>query len=67
MFNQQELRQLVGGTEVDVDVDDLRQHTVYGGLFDTEHPTIKVFWKVRFLLVGQMRCVLIMDYRLWNR
>ena len=47
MFNQQELRQLVGGTEVDVDVGDLRRHTVYGGLFDADHPTIKAFWKVR--------------------
>lgn len=64
MFNQQELRQLVGGTEVDVDVDDLRRHTLYGGLFDADHPTIKVFWKVRCLFENIWVPTIV--YRLWD-
>lgn len=46
MFNQQELQILIGGTEEPVNVDDLRDNTVYGGSFNEEHPTVTAFWKV---------------------
>jgi ubiquitin-protein ligase E3 C len=47
MFNQQELQLLLGGANAPIDVNDLRQNTVYGGLFNDEEPTIVAFWKVR--------------------
>lgn len=46
MFNQQELQILLGGVNAPVDVQDLRAHTQYGGLYDNDEPTIQAFWKV---------------------
>lgn len=47
MFNQQELQILVGGVNAPIDLDDLRQNTNYGGLYDDNEATIQAFWKVR--------------------
>ena len=51
MFNQSELQRLVGGDSSEIDIDDLRDNTIYGGLYEVgddgeEHQTIKMFWKV---------------------
>ncbi|TQV97542.1 hypothetical protein V2A60_006706 [Cordyceps javanica] len=51
MFNQSELQRLVGGDSSEINIEDLRENTVYSGLYDIgddkeEHPTIKMFWKV---------------------
>ncbi|ERS99074.1 hypothetical protein HMPREF1624_04269 [Sporothrix schenckii ATCC 58251] len=51
MFNQNELQRLVGGDSSEIDVDDLRRNTIYGGLYvigddHEEHPTVKLFWDV---------------------
>ncbi|KAH8428027.1 HECT-type E3 ubiquitin-protein ligase [Aspergillus melleus] len=51
MFNQAELQTLVSGESGDIDVSDLRRHTLYGGVYvigddKEEHPTIKLFWEV---------------------
>jgi ubiquitin-protein ligase E3 C len=46
MFNQQEIQILLGGVNAPVDLDDLRAHTNYGGLYDDKEPTIVAFWKV---------------------
>ena len=51
MFNQSELQHLVGGDTTEIDVDDLRRHTMYSGVYvigddQQEHPTIKLFWEV---------------------
>ncbi|KAL4810797.1 hypothetical protein BDV18DRAFT_2432 [Aspergillus unguis] len=51
MFNQSELQTLVSGESGDIDVQDLRRNTLYGGVYTIgddreEHPTIKLFWKV---------------------
>lgn len=46
MFNQQELQILLGGVNAPVDVQDLRAHTQYGGLYDNDESTIQTFWKV---------------------
>lgn len=46
MFNQQELQVLLGGVNTPIDINDLRQHTNYGGLYDDGEPTIVAFWKV---------------------
>lgn len=47
MFNQQELQVLLGGVNTPIDINDLRQSTNYGGLYDDQEPTIVAFWKVR--------------------
>jgi len=47
MFNQQEVQILLGGVNTPIDVQDLKNNTNYGGLFDARHPTILLFWKVR--------------------
>ncbi|OCH88442.1 HECT-domain-containing protein [Obba rivulosa] len=46
MFNQQELQILLGGVNSPIDLDDLRKHTQYGGVYDDKHPTIEMFWNV---------------------
>ncbi|KAG8973411.1 hypothetical protein FRC05_008802 [Tulasnella sp. 425] len=56
MFNQQELQILIGGTEEPVNVDDLRDNTVYGGSFNEEHPTVAAFWKVLRSFDQAQRC-----------
>ncbi|CZT41019.1 related to HUL5-ubiquitin-protein ligase (E3) [Rhynchosporium secalis] len=51
MFNQSELQTLIGGDSSEVNVEDLRRNTQYGGVYQIgddgqEHDTIKLFWKV---------------------
>ncbi|KAJ3156126.1 hypothetical protein HDU86_004094 [Geranomyces michiganensis] len=47
MFNQQELQILLGGdVSAPVSVADLKAHTVYGGGFTPQHPTIVMFWEI---------------------
>ncbi|KAJ5157140.1 uncharacterized protein N7482_008240 [Penicillium canariense] len=51
MFNQSELQTLVSGETGDIDVEDLRRNTQYGGVYtigddNEEHPTVQLFWKV---------------------
>ncbi|KAF8580133.1 HECT-domain-containing protein [Ramaria rubella] len=46
MFNQQEVQILVGGVNAPIDLDDLRQNCTYGGLYDDNEETIRLFWKV---------------------
>ena len=55
MFNQQELQILLGGVNSPIDLDDLRRHTQYGGLFNEEEPTIQMFWRVRHPLCHSRR------------
>jgi hypothetical protein len=55
MFNQQEVQILIGGVNSPIDLDDLRRHTNYGGLYDDNHETVVMFWNVsRFLLCFQL-------------
>jgi ubiquitin-protein ligase E3 C len=64
MFNQSELQRLVGGDSSEIDIDDLRNNTIYSGLYEIgddgeEHETIKLFWKVmRSFTDAQRRDVL---------
>ena len=44
MFDQQELQMIVGGTESDIDIDDLRANCNVTGF--TNDSTIHLFWKV---------------------
>ncbi|KAF4635349.1 hypothetical protein G7Y89_g2753 [Cudoniella acicularis] len=51
MFNQSELQTLVGGDASQINVDDLRANTLYGGVYQIgddglEHETIQMFWQV---------------------
>ena len=51
MFNQNELQRLVGGDSSEIDVEDLRRHTQYSGVYaigddGLEHPTVQLFWEV---------------------
>lgn len=48
MFNQQEAQILIGGSNSGVDLDDLRKHTVYGGIYDDNEETIVAFWNVGY-------------------
>lgn len=50
MFNQQELQLLVSGANSPIDIDDLRENTQYGGVYDDDEETIRLFWKVGKLL-----------------
>ncbi|KAF9009589.1 hypothetical protein BDQ17DRAFT_1388399 [Cyathus striatus] len=59
MFNQQEVQILLGGVNTEIDLDDLRANTNYGGLYDDNSPTIQLFWKVvKSLDEGQRRALL---------
>jgi len=46
MFDPQEVKVLIGGVNSPIDLDDLRKNTNYGGLYDDDHPTIRLFWQV---------------------
>jgi ubiquitin-protein ligase E3 C len=51
MFNHSELQTLVSGTRSNIDVEDLRRNTAYGGTYvigddGLEHPTVQLFWKI---------------------
>ncbi|ORX81981.1 HECT-domain-containing protein [Anaeromyces robustus] len=47
MFNQQELQTLISGSNsASVDIIDLKMNTEYSGVYDENHPTIKLFWQV---------------------
>lgn len=48
MFDQQEVQILLGGVNTPIDIEDLKGNTHYGGLYDTAHPTIRLFWKVSY-------------------
>ncbi|KAI9741146.1 MAG: hypothetical protein M1834_002859 [Cirrosporium novae-zelandiae] len=50
MFNQAELQTLVGGASTEINVEDLRRNTQYGGIYvigddKLEHPTVQLFWQ----------------------
>lgn len=45
MFNQQEVQIIVGGVNAPIDLDDLRENCNYGGLYDDNEDTIRMFWK----------------------
>jgi ubiquitin-protein ligase E3 C len=60
MFNQAELQTLVSGENADIDVEDLRRNTQYGGVYtigddNQEHETIQLFWKVMHDLNNEER------------
>jgi hypothetical protein len=48
MFNNKELQVLISGAQIPVDVEDLKQHTNYTGGYTSDHPTIRLFWKVHY-------------------
>ncbi|OQE17418.1 hypothetical protein PENFLA_c024G10942 [Penicillium flavigenum] len=60
MFNQSELQTLVSGDKADIDVEDLRRNTLYGGVYvigddNLEHPTIALFWQVMHEMTNEER------------
>jgi len=46
MFDRRELSLLMSGESRDLNVADLRQHTVYAGGYSSDHRVIKDFWSV---------------------
>ncbi|KDR68244.1 hypothetical protein GALMADRAFT_1354697 [Galerina marginata CBS 339.88] len=46
IFNQRELQMLIGGSFSPIDVDDLRRHTTYDGVYHNGHEMIISFWRV---------------------
>ncbi|KAL6707717.1 ubiquitin-protein ligase (E3) [Coniothyrium glycines] len=51
MFNHSELQTLISGTRTQIDIEDLRRNTIYGGTYvigndGLEHPTVQLLWKV---------------------
>lgn len=54
LFNQQELRVLVGGVEQEIDVDDLKANTFYGG--EPDHRVVHREWVARSLTPLLSRC-----------
>jgi ubiquitin-protein ligase E3 C len=46
MFSYRELQTLISGSEREIDVSDLRAHTVYGNGYDAEHATVAAFWRI---------------------
>ncbi|KDR68241.1 hypothetical protein GALMADRAFT_146481 [Galerina marginata CBS 339.88] len=47
MFNPRELQIVIGGAFAPIDLDDLRRHTTYGGIYHDSHETIVAFWQLR--------------------
>ncbi|KXL48997.1 MAG: hypothetical protein FE78DRAFT_86631 [Acidomyces sp. 'richmondensis'] len=60
MFNQSELQTLIGGAAAEIDVEDLRRNTLYGGTYvigddGQEHPSVRMFWNVMHTLPDEDR------------
>lgn len=45
IFSSQELQEIIGGSSLRNDIDDLRNNSVYGGFQDVD-PAIELFWSV---------------------
>lgn len=46
LFNHNELQVIIGGDTQEIDIEDLRANTAYGGEFTVDHVTIELFWKI---------------------
>jgi ubiquitin-protein ligase E3 C len=46
MFSPPEIQILVSGVNTGIDVADMKANVVYNGVYDINHPTIKLFWEV---------------------
>jgi len=46
MFSYSEFQSLISGSTADVDISDLKEHTVYHGVYNAQHPTVTMFWDV---------------------
>jgi ubiquitin-protein ligase E3 C len=55
LFDQHELQTLIGGVTRSIDIQDLKQHTVYGKDYSDTHPCIVRFWAVVESLEEEMR------------
>lgn len=60
MFNQTELQTLIGGASAEIDVQDLRRNTQYGGTYvigddGREHSSVEMFWDVMQKMEDQDR------------
>ena len=45
LFDQHELRTVISGAQVPIDLVDLEANTHYSGEYHRDHPTIRAFWK----------------------
>ncbi|BET02083.1 unnamed protein product [Nesidiocoris tenuis] len=59
MFTSKELQVLISGKDIPIDVDDLKNNTVYTGGYSVEDPTIVAFWNVVGSFSDQERSQLI--------
>lgn len=48
LFNHKELQVIIGGDTQEIDLADMRAHTVYSGDFTAEHPTMLMFWRILY-------------------
>jgi ubiquitin-protein ligase E3 C len=46
MFSPPEIQILVSGDNTGINIEDMKANVVYNGVYDIEHPTIKLFWTV---------------------
>lgn len=46
LFSARELQKLISGDTVDIDLDDLRQHTHYYGGFHNNHKVVSWLWEI---------------------
>ncbi|XVE96542.1 hypothetical protein REPUB_Repub02eG0231500 [Reevesia pubescens] len=59
LFNASEFNQLLSGGDHDIDVDDLRNNTLYTGGYTEGSRTIKLFWQVMRDFEPKERCMLL--------
>ncbi|OQS03207.1 HECT E3 ubiquitin ligase [Thraustotheca clavata] len=55
MFSPMELQMLIGGATHDVNVDDWKANTLYGGGYHPSQPIVQWFWEVVFELTSEER------------
>ncbi|KAJ3321633.1 hypothetical protein HDV06_004048 [Boothiomyces sp. JEL0866] len=46
MFSESELQLLISGDQQPINLEDLKENTVYDSVYDGAHPTIVLFWQV---------------------
>lgn len=62
LFDENELIDIISGSDAPVDIDDMYANTEYGPGYDQEHPTIQLFWDVVFNDLTPQQHVLLLKF-----
>ncbi|KAG2382369.1 hypothetical protein C9374_005571 [Naegleria lovaniensis] len=62
LFDENELIDIISGSDSPIDIDDMYANTEYGPGYDQEHPTIQLFWDIVFNDLTPQQHVLLLKF-----